>query len=221
MATGNQIGYLNRNKDFISEPILIVGSKMYDYDSDDIKTCLEKLGFRDITGIDISAGDGVDYVADITDGSSDFFKTRKELYNTIICMEVLTNVKNPFKASENLISILNKNGVMILSECFVRKISKMPVDYWRFTYDGTKELFSQLTFDDSRAMVSLTREKKERLLKMTGTLPQILLTRHQDENSIGFLMRRFHRKFFAKGVFTMSRLFPETTIYSIARKKNS
>jgi len=218
MATGNQIGFLKLNKDSISEPILIIGSRQYDFDSDNIRTNLQKMGFKDITGIDISEGDGVDFVADITDAASSFVTDHKEYYRTIICMEVLTHVKNPFRASEVLVSMLQKNGTMILSECFVRKISKMPLDLWRFTYDGTKLLFSELTFDDSKAMLSLTREKKEGLIRFQYPLPQILQTRHPDENSIGFFMRRIHRKFLSGGVFKMSRLFPETTIYSIARK---
>lgn len=218
MATINQIKFLNLNKDSIKEPVLIIGSKQYDFDRENIKSSLEKLGLRDITGLDISPGEGVDYVVDITDSTSEFVKNHKEFYMTIICMEVLTNVRNPFDAASVLISMLKKNGVMILSECFVRKISKIPVDLWRFTYDGTKELFAGLTFDDSKAMMSLIREKKERLLPLQYPLPQILASKHPDEKSMGYLIRRIHRKYFAGGIFSISRLFPETTIYSVAKK---
>jgi len=133
-------------------------------------------------------------------------------------MEVLTNVRNPFKASENIISMMRNGGTAILSECYVRKISKMPVDLWRFTYDGTKELFSGLTFQDNRAMISLTRDKVEKLMPLKYPLPQLLSEKHEDESNIGFMIRRIHRKFFGKGIFKISRLMPETTIYSIAKK---
>lgn len=218
MATRNQISFIEINKEFISEPILLVGSKQYEYDKENLQSCLKKLGFKDITGIDLFEGEGVDYAVDITDGSSDFVKNHLEFFSTIICMEVLTNVRNPFKASENIISMMRNGGTAILSECYVRKISKMPVDLWRFTYDGTKELFSGLTFQDNRAMISLTRDKVEKLMPLKYPLPQLISEKHEDESNIGFMIRRIHRKFFGKGIFKISRLMPETTIYSIAKK---
>ena len=218
MATRNQISYLKLNKDLINEPVLVVGSKIYDYDSENIKKRLQELGFKDITGIDLFDGDGVDFKADIVNPDEDFIKRHKEYFSTVICMEILTNVKNPFKAAENVIAMLKAGGVTILSECYVRKISKMPVDLWRFTYDGTKELFSKLNFDDSKAMVSLTREKNEKLFPLKYPLPQVLSEKHGDESSIGYFLRRLHRKYFATGIFKISRLLPEITIYSVAKK---
>lgn len=218
MATRNQISFIEINREFISEPILLVGSKQYEYDKENLQTCLKNLGFKDITGIDLFEGEGVDHAVDITDSASEFITNHKEYFSTIICMEVLTNVKNPFKASGNIISMLKKGGTSIMSECYVRKISKMPIDLWRFTYDGTKELFSGLTFEDSRAMISLTREKDERLLPLKYPLPQLLSEKHEDESSFGYFIRRIHRKYFGKGIFKISRLMPETTIYSIAKK---
>jgi len=199
---------------------MIVGSKQYDFDKENIKVRLNEWGFRDVTGIDLFEGEGVDHTIDITDSSSEFLKKHKDHFSTIICMEVLTNVKNPFEAARNIISLLKKDGVTILSECYVRKISKMPVDLWRFTYDGTKQLFSDLKFDDSKVMISLTREKDESLLPLKYPLPQVLQEKNADESGLGFLARRIHRKFFAKGIFRLSRLFPETTIYSIAKKSD-
>lgn len=218
MATRNQISFIEMNKEFISEPILLVGSKQYEYDKENLNTSLIKMGFKNITGIDLFEGEGVDYAVDITDSSSDFVSEHKEFFSTVICMEVLTNVKNPFKASENIISMMKKGGTSIMSECYVRKISKMPVDLWRFTYDGTKELFSGLNFIDDRAMISLTRDKEEKLHPLKYPLPQLLSEKHEDESNTGYMIRRIHRKYFGKGIFKISRLMPETTIYSIARK---
>ncbi len=218
MATGTHISYLCLNKDSISEPILIIGSKIYNYDKENIRERLTDFGFKNITGIDLFEGDGVDYAVDITDSESEFLKTHQGYFSTVICFEVFTNVKNPFIGAANLISFLKKGGIAILSECYVRKISKMPVDLWRFTYEGTKELFSRLTFDDSKARISIIREKNESLLPLSHPLPQINSGKHSDESSAGYLMRRIHRKYFGNGLFRLSRLIPELTIYSTAKK---
>jgi Methyltransferase domain len=220
LATRNQISYINLNKDFIKEPILIVGSKMYDYDEENIKDRIQELGLKDITGIDLFEGEGVDYKVDITDKESDFIKNNQNYFSTIIFMEVLTYVRNPFGAAENVISMLKDGGIVILSECYVRKISKMPVDLWRFTYEGTKELFNKLSFDDSKARMSLTRDKNNRLLPLSYPLPEILHGKHTEEGNAGHFLRRLHRKYFADGIFKISRLMPEITIYSTAKKQN-
>jgi hypothetical protein len=218
LATKNQLRFLQDNRDVIRDPVLIVGSKQYEFDKGDIRKSLTDIGLIAITGIDIIEGEGVDFVADIIDSSSEFIIDHREAFNTVVCMEVMTHVKNPFEAAKNLMSMLKPGGTMVLSECYVRKISKMPLDLWRFTYDGTKQLYSILRFDDDRARISLTRDKGENLMPLKYPLPQVLPEKHPDETEIGYFLRRLHKKFFAKGIFEISRLFPETTIYSIAMK---
>jgi len=218
MATLNQISFLKENIDIISEPVLIIGSKQYEFDRENLRERLKELGLTDVTGIDISEGEGVDHVVDITDSDCEFIRKNSGKYSTVICMEVLTHVRNPFTAAKNLTGFLKTGGTAILSECYVRKISKMPIDLWRFTYDGTKELFGELKFDDERARVSLTREKDEKLLRLKYPLPQLMAQKSEDENAAGYFFRRLHRKFFAKGIFRISRLLPETTIYSAGKK---
>lgn len=218
MATRNQIKFIELNKNLIKESILIVGSKMYDFDKESIQKNLIKWGFKDIQGIDLFEGEGVDCRVDITEIDSEFIKTHQEFFNTIFCMEVLTFVRNPFIAAQNMKNMLKEGGYIILSECYIRKISKIPIDLWRFTYDGTKELFSGLQFNDDRVMMSLVRDKNEQLQPLKYPLPQVLNEKHNNENGLGYLLRRVHRKFFAKGIFKISRLMPEITIYSIAKK---
>ena len=89
---------------------------------------LTDIGLKAITGIDIIEGEGVDFVADIIDSSSEFILNHREAFNTVICMEVMTHVKNPFEAANNLMSMLKPEGTMVLSECYVRKFSMIPVD---------------------------------------------------------------------------------------------
>ncbi len=220
MAHHNQIEFIKANRDLIKEPILLVGSKLYDFDQFDLSSELRKLGFSDITGIDIEEGRGVDFQVDITDSSSGFITENQYKFATVVCMEVLTNVRNPFKAAENVTSLLAEKGTVVLSECFIRKLSRMPVDYWRFSYDALKVLFESIEFIDVRARFSITRQKSTSLKTLQRNFDEISpWVRHDDETRIGFLIRKVHQKFFAKGVFQISRLFPEQTIFAVGSKK--
>ena len=58
----NQIKYIRDNKGKIKEPILIVGSKEYEFDTYNFFLELNDLGYTDITGIDIQGGNGVDII---------------------------------------------------------------------------------------------------------------------------------------------------------------
>lgn len=219
MAHKGQILFLKENVDMIRDPILLVGSKLYDYDQFDLAAELVKLGFKTILGIDVAAGQGVDYVVDITDNNSKFIQEHANHFNTIVCMEVLTNVANPFLASKNIDYLLKEKGTLILSECFARKLSRMPVDYWRFTYDGFKALFPQYIFYDDRARISITREKNPVLKKYNNQFDEILAwERHPDESKMHYYIRRINRRLFGRGVFKISRWLPEQTIYAVACK---
>src|SRR5690349_11889438 len=154
MAHRNHIAFISLNKDLIREPILLIGSKMYDYDPVDLAEELKKLGYKSIIGTDIESGRGVDYVVDILDKDSTFVKEHHSKFATVICLEVLTHLKNPFTAAGVMTSLTAKEGVIILSDAFVRKLSRMPYDFWRFSYDGLKTLFDQFTFYDDRAKCS-------------------------------------------------------------------
>lgn len=221
MATLNQIKYLELNRDRLRDPILVVGSRLYDFDAHDIATNLKQWGHAEIIGVDLVPGSGVDVLLNITDSSARFIKDHENFFNTVICMEVLTYVVHPFRAAENINRMLKVGGAIILSECFVRRISRMPVDYWRFTYDGTKALFSSLSFSEDRVRMSYTRDKSGTLHAYRIPMPEVAHSRHKDESFTGYMLRRVHRKLFGGKVFSLSRLMPEITIYSAAVKIES
>jgi hypothetical protein len=53
-------------------------------------------------------------------------------------------------------------------------------------------------------------------------LPEIMKDRrHPDESAAGVLIRKLHRRFFAAGVFRVSRLMPEISIFSFAVKRQA
>jgi hypothetical protein len=217
MPSINQIHHLLLCKVRIAEPILIIGSKEYDFDQENFLGQLHSWGFSNVTGIDLSPGAGVDHVVNICDESSSFISNHLENFNTIICMQVLYATENPFVAAGNIERLLSVNGTLLFSDVFSHKIHRIPRDYWRFTYDAHKVLFKSLVFDDSKAYVGITRTGEMKPLDYP--LPEISsYQRHNDESQLAFLLRRVHRKYLSGGVFKASRFLPEISIFSLATK---
>jgi hypothetical protein len=215
MPSISQIQYLLLCKDRIAEPILVVGSKEYDFDHENFLKHLHSWGFSNVTGIDISAGAGVDHVVNICDERCSFISNHLQSFRTIICMQVLYATENPFVAAGNLEKLLSGSGTLIFSDVFSHKIHRIPRDYWRFSYDAHKVLFKSLAFDDSKAYVAITRTGE--MKRLDYPLPEISsYQRHDDESQLAFLLRRVHRKYLSRGVFKASRFLPEILIFSLA-----
>lgn len=220
MPTRGHIEFVQQHRHLIREPILIVASKIYDYDPERLQDHLKHWGFSNFIGIDLSAGEGVDQVVDVTDSKSEFWIRHQNYFQTVFCLELWTYVKQPFVAANLISSVIRENGALFLSESTTRKKSRMPIDLWRFTLEGLQTLFDGFDFDDARTAMFYTRSKDSNPLRpYEYELPEILTDqRHTDETAIGFLLRRLHRKFLAKGVFDLSRLMPENTICAVGEK---
>jgi len=215
----NHIKYLTINKKDIKEPILIIGSKEYDFDKLNFLHEFKKLGYENITGIDIQSGPGVDLVLDVCNAKDIFFNKYEEYFNTVICMQTLYAVSNPFDAAENISKIMNDKATLFFSDVFIHKIHRIPQDYWRFSYDAHKVLFKTLVFDDKKVKISITRYNK--LSNLEYPFPEFLKHhKNKGESSLAFFIRKINRKLFSVGLLNLSRLLPELSIFSIAYKKN-
>jgi hypothetical protein len=221
MPTRGHIEFVRKHRDLIREPILIVASKIYDYDPERLQDHLKEWGLSKFIGIDLERGEGVDEVVDVTDSKLEFWKRYQNYFETVFCLELWTYVKQPFVAANLISSVVRPNGRLFLAESTTRKKSRMPVDLWRFTYEGLQTLFDGFEFDDARVAMFHTRSKDSNPLQpYEYELPEIRSDqRHADESALGFLLRRFHRKFLSQGVFGLSRLMPENTICAVGRKK--
>jgi hypothetical protein len=218
MVQRYHVEFLAQNADLLASPVLAVGSRQYDYDPVDLAGELRNLGCDDVFGVDILDGPGVDAVVDITEPDSAFVAERSGSFGTIVCFEVLTNVVAPQRASTNMQRLARPGAGVLLAECVVRKLSRMPVDYWRYTPEGLIALFAGVDFDRSRSCVARTREKAGVLSPFEHDLPEINHSRHAHESRAGHLLRRVHRKLLAKGDFTVSRSFPELTVLVAGRR---
>lgn len=219
MPTQTQYEYLERNFAIVKSPILIIGSKLYEYDKFDFAHLFNGNGIFDIVGIDVSSGRNVDVIADITDLNNPYFDERQSYFNTVICMSVLMYVNNPFDAGLNIAKITQSGAILFLSEPFTHKTTAMPLDHWRFTFNAFKSIFNQFNFNDSLSQCSFTRSNITFNDLRDESIELIYGKRHRDENKVAYFIRRISSKLFAKGFFKISRLMPEISIFAIAVKK--
>ena len=217
MPNLNQVTFIRINKDFIKEPIIIIGSKEYEFDKYNYNDELRSLGFQNITGIDILKGQGVDLQLDICETIGHNMKNLINNFNTVFCMQMLYAVKNPFIAAQNIQRFLRKDGMLIFSDVFIHRVNRIPTDYWRFTYDAQKLIFDKISFFDERTKIGITREGK--LIDYTLPFPELRkYVKDENETSLSFFFRRLHRKLFSNGLLNNQRLLPEMSIHSIGRK---
>lgn len=62
---------------------------------------------------------------------------------SIVCLEMLEHVHNPFDVMAEIYRVLKPGGKVILTTRFIYPIHEAPHDYYRFTHYGLKLLFKQ------------------------------------------------------------------------------
>jgi SAM-dependent methyltransferase len=128
-------------KDFIelASKTLPIVEPIYEFGSLQVP---EQLGFADLrpyfsgkeyVGCDMRKGSGVDRILNLHDIELD-----PESVGTVICMETLEHVENPYQAVNEIYRILKTNGIAIISSTMNANIHNHPSDYWRFTPEGFK-----------------------------------------------------------------------------------
>lgn len=151
MASINVTDWIEENLKHVGATALEVGSRRYkDHSFLDLRKLLEK-NTRDVSivGCDLTAGDNVDIVVDLTLPMEDVGKAMAyKKFDTIFCVSVLEHIPNVFSASKNITSLLNPGGAIYISVPFVFRYHGYPGDLWRFTPEAVKCLFSEIDFKD-------------------------------------------------------------------------
>ena len=142
--------------------------------------------------LDIEERDGVDYVEDIHQTTLE-----ENLFDTIIATQVLEHLYHPHKAVQEMLRVLKKGGVAIVSTVFVYPYHGEPCDYFRFTKYGLEYLFKDfskieiISFGSTRdALIELitTKNKYTKLLRLfTGPLT-LLPQNNKTKNPLGFIV---------------------------------
>ena len=90
--------------------------------------------------VDIDPGRKPSIVADVHD-----LPFADNEFSIVLCTEVLEHTKDPRLAVGEMMRVLKKGGILILTTRFVYPLHYTPHDYWRFTKYGLQELFKQWT----------------------------------------------------------------------------
>lgn len=92
----------------------------------------------DWTGCDMVAGEGVDLVCDIHNLSS----LNREFDAAVVC-SVLEHVARPWVAAQELGSVIRSGGILLVTTHQSFPYHAYPKDYYRFTQEGLREIFSE------------------------------------------------------------------------------
>jgi len=93
--------------------------------------------------LDIDINSGADYIADLCSDNSHLIP--QNMFDIIICTEVLEHTLNPFNAVKEIHRILKPNGKAFVSTPFNLRIHGPLPDCWRFTVHGLNSLFTEFT----------------------------------------------------------------------------
>ena len=88
--------------------------------------------------MDIKEGKNVDVV-----GRAENIPFSNETFDSLVCTQVLGDIKNPSQAIKEFYRVLKPGGVVLLTESFFNEMHDEPNDFWRFTKYGLEYLFRE------------------------------------------------------------------------------
>ena len=86
--------------------------------------------------------DGLDFLWDLHESFPEHFLEQK--FDFVLCSSVMEHIAKPWVAARNIENILKPNGKLFWTTPWVHRIHGYPDDYWRFTPNGVKQLFSAI-----------------------------------------------------------------------------
>ena len=97
----------------------------------------------DVTNIDISDDDDVDWIASI-----DSLPVADECVDGVICAQVLEHCRDPKAIVDECYRVIKPGGYMYLAMPFILELHLSPDDYYRWTLSGLRELCSDWSIVD-------------------------------------------------------------------------
>ena len=87
--------------------------------------------------------EGVKFIGDATN----MHMIANETYDTMICLEVLEHISDPFAAVQEMARILKPGASLILSVPHLSRYHELPHDYYRYTKYGLKAMLEKHGFE--------------------------------------------------------------------------
>lgn len=116
---------------------LIVGARVYGKKPD------RRSLYQKALGIDLSSGEGVDYVHDLEQP----LPAEYGEFDHVDCFSVMEHCKHPWLMAKNIESLLPNGGTLLFSAPFVWREHAYPDDYWRFTKSSLSILFPSMRWE--------------------------------------------------------------------------
>lgn len=121
--------------------------------------------YSEAVGVDMREGPGVDVVLDLEGDIPDELGT----FDHVECLSVLEHSKRPWLMTANIERLTNPGATIHVLAPFVWRRHAYPDDYFRFTINGVKALFSQIEWlETAWASVRLTPEYKVQHTNVDG-----------------------------------------------------
>ena len=144
MGDQNQLRFGMRHRRLFRPPCLEIGSRECGHTVTFKQVFTDRAG--DYLGVDMAPGPGVDVALDLTTDFSLVSRSLPKRFATIFCLSVLEHCRQPFLMAENIQRLLQPGGILYVSVPFAWEIHSFPSDYWRFTPEAVRLLFSELEF---------------------------------------------------------------------------
>lgn len=94
---------------------------------------------KEYIGIDMRPGPGVDIVV-----NAEKLPFPDNHFDVVLCLEVLEHAEKPWMLAEEILRVVKKDGVVMVSSQQNFPIHSHPSDYFRYTPFGLSSLFSEL-----------------------------------------------------------------------------
>ena len=127
--------------DLRGKSVIEIGSKNV---NGTVRPIMELLEPRSYVGVDIEPGDGVDLICSMCDLINRFGKNN---FDVAISTCLLEHIKNWQEAVSNLKHVVKEGGLIIVAVPHLWEYHGHPCDYWRFTSQDLKQIFSDCTIE--------------------------------------------------------------------------
>lgn len=97
--------------------------------------------FQEYIKMDVQPGKNIDIV-----GRAEDIPFEAETIDSIVCTQVLGDIKNPIQAIKEFHRVLKPDGTVLLTEAFFNEMHDEPRDFWRFTRFGLEYFFQEAGF---------------------------------------------------------------------------